>query len=187
LISRLTPIWLACLGARALGVFITVLRPIVASPDHVKLSDWFGFAGSSRAAMVTLAAATLAWRASSGADSGKPKCNRGLCARRRNLPQERCSLRIELTSHLCGTSHQATCRAALSYGPDETLGRYRIADGMTSALFDPAFGMQQLLKQSRLQKCSNFFRFKIPDIAASALILQEARICLHHFNCRFES
>jgi hypothetical protein len=61
----LTPIWLFAL-ALVLGVFITVFAPIVASPDHVKLSDWFGFAGSLVGAMVTLAAAALAWRAVQG-------------------------------------------------------------------------------------------------------------------------
>src|SRR5258705_10603612 len=61
----LTPIWLFAL-ALVLGVFITVFAPIVASPDHVKLSDWFGFAGSLVGAMVTLGAAALAWRAVQG-------------------------------------------------------------------------------------------------------------------------
>ena len=61
----LTPIWRLAL-ALVLGVFITVIAPIVASPDHVKLSDWFGFAGSFAGAMVTLAAAALAWRAVQG-------------------------------------------------------------------------------------------------------------------------
>jgi hypothetical protein len=56
----LTPIWLLAL-ALVLGVFVTVFAPLVASPDHVKLSDWLGFAGSFAGAMVTLAAAALAW------------------------------------------------------------------------------------------------------------------------------
>jgi hypothetical protein len=61
----LTPIWLLAL-ALVLGAFITVFAPIVASPDHVRLSDWFGFAGSFAGAMVTLAAAAWAWRAVQG-------------------------------------------------------------------------------------------------------------------------
>jgi hypothetical protein len=58
--SGLTPIWRLAL-ALVLGVFITVFAPIAASADHVKLSDWLGFAGSFVGAMVTLAAAALAW------------------------------------------------------------------------------------------------------------------------------
>src|SRR5713226_5976833 len=61
----LTPIWLLAL-ALVLGVFITVFAPIVASPDHVKLSDWLGLPGSIAGAMVTLAAAAVAWRAVQG-------------------------------------------------------------------------------------------------------------------------
>jgi hypothetical protein len=61
----LTPIWLLGL-ALVLGSFITIFAPMVASPDHVKLSDWFGFAGSFAGAMVTLAAAAWAWRAVQG-------------------------------------------------------------------------------------------------------------------------
>ena len=64
-LQGLAPIWLLGL-ALVLGSFITIFAPTVASPDHVKLSDWFGFAGSFAGAMVTLAAAAWAWSAVQG-------------------------------------------------------------------------------------------------------------------------
>jgi hypothetical protein len=61
-LSGLTPIWLLTL-ALALGIFLTVMAPIVAGNEPVKLSDWFGFAGSLGGAVVTLIAAVIAWKA----------------------------------------------------------------------------------------------------------------------------
>jgi hypothetical protein len=50
---------LAC----ALVVLLTTGLPLVLSPDALKLSDLYGFAGSILGSLVTLLAAFLAWRA----------------------------------------------------------------------------------------------------------------------------
>lgn len=63
--SGLTPIWLLAL-ALILGVGVTIVAPIISSPDSVKLSDWFGFAGSFGGAIVALMAAWKAWSAVQG-------------------------------------------------------------------------------------------------------------------------
>jgi hypothetical protein len=89
----LTPIWLLTL-ALTLGIFITIFAPIMASPDQVKLSDWFGFAGSVSGAIVALIAA---WKAWSAIQDQIQQADRSETRRRR---QKHAALRAILPLHL---------------------------------------------------------------------------------------
>jgi hypothetical protein len=58
----LTPIAILSLSA-ALAALLAIGIPIFLAPEPVKVSDWLGFAGAVVGALVTLAAAIVAWRA----------------------------------------------------------------------------------------------------------------------------
>ncbi|MBR1198846.1 hypothetical protein JQ574_22880 [Bradyrhizobium sp. AUGA SZCCT0158] len=56
----LTPFWLLA-RTLVLSIFAVTAIPLVLSVEKVKLNDWIGFAGNVVGAIVTLAAATVAW------------------------------------------------------------------------------------------------------------------------------
>ena|SRR5258706_6731254 len=154
-------------------------------PDHVKLSDWFGFAGSLAGAMVTLAAAALAWRTVQG--QIKQAENAIEATRAKEEFASRAVLPFALSAlhtHVARVIKQlATLPTPLER--DETLVAAELPMNDVDAIRDCI--RYAVGAEAEQQKCLNIFKFKIRGIAASASILQEGPICLRHFNCSIES
>jgi len=181
----LAPIWLIAL-ALVLGVLITVFAPILASPDPVKLSDWFGFAGSFVGAMVALTAAALAWRAVQGQigqaeDAIEAARAKEEFASRAVLPFALSSLHTYVARVI---KQLATLPSPL--GPDQTLVATELPMDDVNAIRD-CIRYATAAEADQIAETLNFFKFKTRDIAASASPLRMAAIYLRHFNYRIDS
>jgi len=115
--AGLTPIWLLAL-ALVLGFSLRVFAPIVAVGRIMSnYSDWFGLCRAlSRARWVTLAAATLAWRAVQGQIRQAENAIEAVRAKEEFASRAVLPFALSSLHTYVAASHQATCRAALSYG-----------------------------------------------------------------------